>query len=106
MTRVWFEESAQSLRLYISGHADYDHHGSDIVCAAASALGFALLGFLEDRDDGGVDYDYLAESGRMDITAAKTPETETAFELTMIGLMQMARKYPNNVRVTIGSPQG
>ncbi len=106
MTRVWFDEKAASLRIYISGHADYDHHGNDIVCAAASALGFALLGFLEDRDGGEVDCDYLAESGRLDITATKTPETETAFELTMIGLMQLARKYPENVRVTIGSPQG
>ena len=106
MTRVWFEESAQSLRLYISGHADYDHHGSDIVCAAASALGFALLGFLENRDDGDVDCDYLTESGRMDITATKTPETETAFELVMIGLSLLERKYPQNVRLHIGSPQG
>ena len=107
MTRVWFDEKGDSLRLYISGHADYDIRGSDVVCAAASALGFALLDFLEQRDNGGeIDCDWLAESGRLDITATRNAETDIAFELTMIGLCQLERKYPDNVRVTIGSPQG
>ena len=107
MTRVWFEEKGDSLRLYISGHACYDSNGNDIVCAAASALGFALLGFLEQRDNGGaIDCDWLVESGRLDVTATRNPETDIAFEMAMVGLCQLERKYPENVRITIGSPQG
>lgn len=104
MTRVWFDERHGSLRLYMAGHANYDSRGGDIVCAAASALGFALLGFLESRDDGEMDIDWLAESGRLDVTAPRTAETETAFELVVTGLAQLERKYPNNISITIGSP--
>lgn len=107
MTRVWYDEKGDTLRLFISGHAGFNSNGGDIVCAAASALGFALLGFLEQRDNGGeIDCDWLVESGRLDITATRNAETDIAFEMTMIGLCQLERKYPDNVRVTIGSPQG
>ena len=35
-------------RVTLRGHADYAPRGEDIVCAAASALVFALIGALEE----------------------------------------------------------
>lgn len=34
----------------LRGHADYAPRGEDIVCAAASALVFALIGALEEKE--------------------------------------------------------
>ena len=36
-------------RVTLRGHADYAPRGEDIVCAAASALVFALIGALEEK---------------------------------------------------------
>lgn len=104
MTRVWFDEGRESLRLYVTGHACYDNSGKDIVCAAASALGFALLGFLESRDGGFTDVDYSVECGKLEITAPNTAEIAVAYEVAVTGLMQLSRKYPENIQVTIGRP--
>ena len=37
-------------RMTLRGHADYAPRGEDIVCAAASALVFALIGALEEKE--------------------------------------------------------
>lgn len=37
-------------RMTLRGHADYAPRGEDIVCAAASALVFALIGRWRKRD--------------------------------------------------------
>jgi len=37
-------------RVTLRGHADYAPRGEDIVCAAASALVFALIGALEEKE--------------------------------------------------------
>lgn len=45
MIRVRFEEN----RLTVCGHAGYAARGEDIVCAAVSALVYALIGDLQER---------------------------------------------------------
>ena len=38
-------------RLTVTGHADYAPHGQDIVCAAVSALVYALMAALEYKPE-------------------------------------------------------
>ncbi len=33
----------------VTGHADYDEYGRDIICAAASSLSYAVIGYFEEK---------------------------------------------------------
>ena len=60
-------------RVTVMGHAGYAPKGQDIVCAAASALVFALIGSLRQE--------------------------ENLLELVRCGLAQLAAQYPQCVEV-------
>ncbi len=90
MTRASFEREPN--RLCLIGHAGY-HAGNDIVCAAISALVYALVGYL---DSSGADY--ICDIG----DGAATVECEThtmAFETVLAGLRMIAAEYPENLQV-------
>lgn len=90
MTRACFEREPN--RLSLTGHAGY-HAGNDIVCAAISALVYALVGYLDS-----VDADYNCDIG--DGTATVECETHTmAFETVLAGLRMIAAEYPENLQV-------
>ena len=101
MTEVYYYRDKESHELYINGHAGYDDAGRDIVCAAVSSLGWALIGFLENSANDTSDYAHLTDSGRLAISSVSAPDVDAAFKLTVIGLMQIAKKYPDFVRVSI-----
>lgn len=101
MTEAFYFRGDDGHELYIYGHAGYDDVGKDIVCAAVSSLGWALIGYLENSANDTSDYAHLTDSGRLAISARSSPEVDAAFRMTLIGLMQIAKKYPNNVRVSI-----
>ncbi|NLU24666.1 MAG: ribosomal-processing cysteine protease Prp [Clostridiales bacterium] len=80
--------------LTLSGHAAYAPRGQDIVCAAASALVYALVGALEERallTELTIQPGYVSVSGK----AAGAAE----FALTAGGLRQLAGRYPGFVTV-------
>ena len=85
-----------SRHLTVQGHAGHGRRGQDIVCAAASALVYALAGVLQEKEQ-------LARGvireGYADITGAGDCERE--FALVRCGLELLARQYPD--RVEIGS---
>lgn len=90
MTRAVSHRSPN--RLCLTGHAGY-HAGNDIVCAAISALVYALVGYLDS-----VDADYICDIG--DGTATVECETHTmAFETVLAGLRMIAVEYPENLQV-------
>lgn len=101
MTEVFYFRDDESHELYIYGHAGYDEAGKDIVCSAVSSLGWALIGFLENSANDTSDYAHLTDSGRLAISSGSSPEVDAAFKMTLIGLMQIAKKYPDHVRVSI-----
>ena len=101
MTEAFYFRDEESHELYIYGHAGYDEAGKDIVCSAVSSLGWALIGFLENNANDTSDYAHLTDSGRLAISSGSSPEVDAAFRMTLIGLMQIAKKYPDHVRVSI-----
>lgn len=82
-------------RITVSGHAGYAPVGQDIVCAAVSALTYALAGYLEEtgqaaRSD--------IRRGYADIEGAKG--CGAAFALVRCGMEQLAAAYPGCVEMT------
>lgn len=82
-------------RITVGGHAGYAPVGQDIVCAAVSALTYALAGYLEEtgqaaRSD--------IRRGYADIEGAKG--CGAAFALVRCGMEQLAAAYPGCVEMT------
>ena len=81
-------------RVTVMGHAGYAPKGQDIVCAAASALVFALIGSLRQEEN-------LREVGIRPgyVTAAAKGPCREKLELVRCGLAQLAAQYPQCVEV-------
>lgn len=82
-------------RITVSGHAGHAPAGQDIVCAAVSALTYALAGYLEEtgqaaRSD--------IRRGYADIEGAEG--CGAAFALVRCGIEQLAAAYPGCVEMT------
>ena len=75
-------------RVTVMGHAGYAPKGQDIVCAAASALVFALIGSLRQE---------VIRPGY--VTAAAKGPCREELELVRCGLAQLAAQYPQCVEV-------
>lgn len=84
--------------LRITGHADHSDNGNDIVCAGVSAITYTLLGFLANTD---ANPSTFVDRGDCIIMCYDTDPIHTAFEMALIGYMQIAKAYPDNVTVHI-----
>ena len=87
--------------LTLEGHANYDEHGKDIVCASVSILVTTLAAMLDYYDEnyesdvvdqGNVDIRYKCDAGDV--------RTETVFQMTMEGFELLAFRYPDYVTIT------
>lgn len=106
MIRVRYRTDDTSHSISVVGHAGYDGHGNDIVCAGVSAITYALLGWLENHRD---ELEYLhtsVSSGDVQVDCAGGKDTRAVFEATVIGLEQIALKYPDHVLIEYLSQQG
>lgn len=81
-------------RLVMGGHAGYGEHGKDIVCAAASALVYALAEVL--RETGRL-AEAVMEPGRAEVTGRG--ECCREFAMARCGLEMLARQYPESVEL-------
>lgn len=96
---VWRRKTLRSLHL--EGHAGY-HPGNDIVCAGCSAIVYALMGWISNAAGHMAEVDELYEkSGTVRITADGDEQYGAAFDMAVIGLMQIAKKYPDHVSVEL-----
>ena len=93
MIRAVFDKG----RLTVEGHAGYAPKGQDIVCAAVSALVYALIGTLEET---GNVAEVVLRPGYASVAAK---EETAAFDLVRCGLGQLAEKYPEFVQVKLNS---
>ena len=82
-------------RITVSGHAGHAPVGQDIVCAAVSALTYALAGYLEET---GQAARICIRRGFAEVEGAG--DCGAAFALVRCGLAQLARQYPACVQVT------
>ena len=88
------EVRAGERRLVVQGHAGYGPAGQDIVCAAASALVYALAGRL--RETGRLER-FQSAPGYAEI--AGTGDCAREFALVRCGLALLAQQYPGRVEV-------
>lgn len=80
-------------RMTVQGHAEYAPHGKDIVCAAVSALAYALIGALEED---GLIRELVVRPGFMTVAAKKE---DKAFDVVRCGILQIAARYPQCVSI-------
>ena len=103
MISVHYRRDGNSHLLTMDGHADYDGHGSDIVCAGASAIVCALLGWLENNSDDFECCDEDVHSGSLRLYCEGGERTATAFEMMIIGLLQIEDSYKDHIEIqTVG----
>ncbi len=94
MIRAELDRAGDACRLSLRGHAT----GDPAVCAAASALVFALAGYVRDRGKGETELD----SGRARVVCGRDAGTDGAFDVILSGLEQLQRRYPQLVEVSCG----
>lgn len=89
----------ESFRLELDGHAT----GYPEVCAAVSCLAYTLAGFLTNAEAAGdADVEALVlEPGCVRIHARGGARTEAAWEMTTIGLRQLANRYPQGLQMDV-----
>lgn len=101
MTKVIAEIGDQYCALAAKGHAT----GSETVCAAVSALVYALAGFLENAaEDGTIQWiDRKLESGDAVLSVGHN-ESEAivcVYQMAVVGLLQIERLHPDLVEVSV-----
>ena len=106
MIMVRYENDGVMCALSLDGHAGYAPSGDDIVCAGVSGITYALLGYLEGHREELPFLCYSAESGNVLVACKGGKNVETAFEVAVTGLAQIAKKYPKHVTVTIAADGG
>lgn len=93
-------EAQELVSCVITGHAEYDDPGYDIVCAAVSALSAtAILGLMQVAKQKGR---YENESGRCEIECFGpiAPASQAILETMLLGLVEISRQYADFVTVS------
>ena len=91
MIRVVFTDR----RMTVTGHAGYAEKGKDVVCAAVSALVYALIATLEETGN-------MRESVvRPGYATVASKDADRAFDVVRGGLSQIAARYPACVAVEV-----
>lgn len=107
MIDIHYAQSGDTHELQISGHAGYSRVGNDIVCAGVSAIAYTLLGFLENQQDDITAMCGPATSdGELYVSCCGGPHIALGFEMAIIGLSQIANKYPDHVKIHISAAGG
>lgn len=83
--------------LEVNGHAGYNP-GNDIVCAAISALAMTFVGATKAVD---ALVDYKDNSGEFIACAESKPETKIILNTVVIGMLQIEKTYPENVKINL-----
>lgn len=94
MITIIYDEKEKDMILQASGHAGYAEKGSDIVCAAVSAL----MQTLAYSVDGGTVTRSQDDCNTLTVQAEQSFDNMAKFELVTDGLMLLAKQYPENVR--------
>lgn len=94
MITIIYDEKEKNMILQASGHAGYAEKGSDIVCAAVSAL----MQTLAYSVDGGTVTRSQDDCNILTVQAEQSFDNMAKFELVTDGLMLLAKQYPKNVR--------
>lgn len=97
MTSVTFEHKCAEYKISAKEHAT----GSEAACAAVSGLMYALAGYLINAEREGIVQDVRGHLSPGDAVQqwCGGSEAEAVYDLVVIGLMQIARSYPQYVEI-------
>lgn len=96
MTRISFSDKRGRLRICAEGHAT----GSEAACAAVSAIMYALAGWLLNENGEGAELEKSElRAGYAEIIFSGGEAARTAYEMAVIGLMQIAQAEPKRVSI-------
>lgn len=85
--------------IVISGHAMYDVHGQDIVCAAVSLCCIGALNALDMMCEN--EFDLKMESNQIHIHVKKNNDkVQTLLQFLLIQLQCVFEQYPENIKIT------
>lgn len=96
MIEVRFESQEDARLLTLRGHAT----GSPAVCAAASAMVYALAGWLKNYPPAQLQLSLKPGDGWILCRGDET--VDTAFQIALTGLAQLGASYPRHLRFHIG----
>jgi uncharacterized protein YsxB (DUF464 family) len=98
MVRISVRQRGDTRCLVMAGHAGYNT-GNDIVCAGCSALAYALMGWMENAPERVTRRVCDLGDGELRLSGSGDDCFAAAFDMTVIGLAQIARKYPENALI-------
>lgn len=92
-------------RIIVIGHANYDEHGKDIVCAAVSTLLQVFVASVEELTHDEIKASMAA--GNALIQYGKLSEKgKTLLASFLLGVQKIAERYPNNVKAELSGNAG
>lgn len=93
-------EAQQIVGCRISGHAGYDEHGYDIVCAAISALSCtAILGLQSIAKQDGT-YENSSGSCNISLNGTITESGQAILATMILGFQEIAKQYDDFVSLS------
>ena len=102
-----FRDKKNYIKKYtIEGHANYDEHGKDIVCAAVSVLGqTALLSLVQvcGLEERSIEFSIDSKLGFLDVNLPKNIEskvlekTQIVLDTLIVGINSIVESYPQHV---------
>ena len=95
MITATFADNGKELSVQVDGHAGFAKLGKDIVCAAASSLGQALVCALGGVE--GIDGEARISNGGLTVSCTATIQTRAMFSMCLAGFVMLSQKYPANV---------
>lgn len=97
MIRATYMTDGRTHSLTVIGHAGYADGGKDIVCAGVSAVTYSLVGWLANHEKDTSSLYKFMQSGSTSIICEGNDLVNTAFEVAVIGLAQIAKQYPDHM---------
>lgn len=84
----------------ISGHANFDEHGKDIVCASVSSIVYTTVNAIFSFDEKSINF---SDDGKMRITVInQSKETDILINNMFCLLSELENKYPKNLKICKG----
>lgn len=101
MTKIEITISEPRYAIILDGHAT----GSPEVCSGISALIYSLVGFLDNNEDllflKSVKLDHPGWGYVMFELEDPSPKVKGAWEMMMIGLLQIEKSYPDHCQISV-----
>ena len=86
--------------LQVKGHAGAGAYGTDIVCAAVSALAQSVILSFAKHLHSNIDYDIKEGYLRFTLQDPPTDFTEAVFSVAVLGFTEIEKNNPENVTIS------